>query len=283
MIHPTHTVLITGTSTGIGQAAAELFLEKDWQVFGSVRRQGDAGALNEHEHFTELVFDVTDRPARLKEIEKIRAAGYALSILVNNAGIAPSGPLEVMPAEDIRQQFEVNVFGALETTQDCLPLLHDCRAANPDVPVRIINITSVSGIVTSPFTSLYSSSKFALESLTDGLRRELLPFNIDAVSVAPGPVKTPIWQKATKHRHLFESNRYDFVLEKLDSYITNTEQGAISARKVAETIFSVAVANKPSTFSLLVPKSWLIKLITKLPARMVDQLLWKNINNAKRY
>lgn len=283
MKNSTHTVLITGTSTGIGYATAQLFLEQGWQVFGSVRRPGDAKQLNEHESFTELVFDVTDRPTRLREVEKIRAAGFALSILVNNAGIAPSGPLEVMPAEDIRQQFEVNVFGALETTQDCLPMLHDCRAANPDIPVRIINVTSVSGIVTSPFTSLYSSSKFALESLTDGLRRELLPFEIDAVSVAPGPVKTPIWQKATTRRHLYEGNRYDFILEKLDSYIANTEKGAISAHKVAETIFAVARANKPRTFSLLLPKSWLIKLITKLPARVVDKLLWKNINSSKRY
>lgn len=279
-----NTILITGVSTGIGRATAVYFLEKkNWNVYGSVRKSGDAGDLGKDPNFHELVFDVTDRPARQKELARITANGHALSILVNNAGIAPSGPLEVMPAEDIRQQFEVNVFGALETTQDALPQLHATREKEPELPVRIINVTSVSGIVTSPFTSLYSASKFALESLTDGLRRELLPFNIDCVSVAPGPVKTPIWRKALGREHLYEGTRYDFILDKLESYVSNAEKGGIPAKVVAEAIFAAAIAERPKTFKLLMAKSWPVKLLGLLPTRTVDKLIWKNINNAKRY
>lgn len=277
------TILITGVSTGIGQAAAAYFLQQNWTVYGSVRRVGDAGVLSEDSNFHELVFDVTDRPARQAAVQQIVDNGHSLSVLVNNAGIAPSGPLEVMPAEDIRQQFEVNVFGALETAQDCLPQLHVTRGKHPDIPVRIINITSISGVVTSPFTSLYSASKFALESLTDGLRRELLPFNIDAVSVAPGPVKTPIWQKAAGRKHIYTDNRYAFVLDKLDAYVAGAEASGISAESVGEKIYEVAVAKQPKTFNLMMAGGWKMKLIKLLPSRMLDKLVWKNINSAKRY
>lgn len=278
------TVLITGVSTGIGYSTAEYFLQHgEWQVYGSVRKAADAGSLNDNKRFHELVFDVTDGDARRVAIQKITENGHDLSILVNNAGIAPSGPLECMPASDIRQQFEVNVFGALETSQDALPQLHATREKHADIPVRIINVTSVSAIITSPFTSLYSSSKSALESLTDGLRRELLPFNIDCISVAPGPVKTPIWTKALSREHIYQGTRYEFVLEKLETYVKNAEKSGIPAESVARTIYQNAIAAHPKTFELMIAKKWLIALMRKLPPRMVDKLIWKNINSSKRY
>lgn len=277
-------ILITGASTGIGYATAAFFLEQgNWHVYGSVRKPGDAKALNDQPNFYELVFDVTDRPTRQAALEKIKERGHDLSIVVNNAGVAVSGPLEVMPAEDIRQQFEINVFGALETVQDALPQLHATREKFAHAPVRIINVTSVSGIVTSPFTALYSASKFALESLTDGLRRELLPFDIDCVSIAPGPVKTPIWNKALGRKKLYEGTRYAFILENLDSYVSNAEKTGIPARTVAESIYSAATARKPKTFKLLMAKTLPIKILRMLPTRSVDKLIWKNLRGAKRY
>ena len=121
-------VLITGVSTGIGLATATYFLDKgNWHVYGSVRHQGDAKNLLDRDSFSELVFDVTDREARQVALKQIVKNGHELSIVVNNAGIAPSGPLEVMPSTDIRMQFEVNVFGVIETVQDALPQLHATR------------------------------------------------------------------------------------------------------------------------------------------------------------
>lgn len=277
-------ILITGVSTGIGYATAQRFLDSgDWHVYGSVRNKGDSEALSGNTLFHELVFDVSDAEARKVAIAQISANNHALSIVVNNAGIAPSGPLEVMPRSDIRKQFEVNVFGAIETVQDSLSQLHDTRNKFPDMPVRIINVSSVSAILTSPFTSLYSASKAALESVTDGLRRELLPFNIDCVSVAPGPVKTPIWQKAMTRDHIYENTKYAFVLDKLESYIKNTESQAIPAEQVADAIYQAAIAKKPKTFQLLMTKKWLISILKRLPARTFDKLVWKSINSEKRY
>lgn len=283
MQNPPLTVLISGVSTGIGRAAATYFLRRGWWVYGSVRTAGDAGELHDEPGFTELVFDVTDPNARRAAVAQIEADGAALSILVNNAGIAVSGPLEVLPEADYRRQFEVNVFGALGLTQDCLPLLHATRERHPGRPVRIINVTSVSGVITSPFTSIYSASKFALESLTDGLRRELLPFGIDAVSVAPGPVKTPIWAKARERTEVFAGTRYAFILDKLDAYIAHTEQSAIPTSEVASSIFAAATSHRPPTFRLLTSKNWLINLVRRLPARTLDKLVWRNIDGARRY
>lgn len=277
------TVLITGVSSGIGYAVAQKFLNHGWQVYGSVRKPGDSNDLQAHEHFTELVFDVTDTEARREAVKQIKANGHQLSILVNNAGIAVSGPLEVLPEAEYRKQFDVNVFGTLGLTQDCLPMLHETRAAFPEVPVRIINMSSVSGMFTNPFTSIYSASKFALESITDGLRRELYSFNIDAVSIAPGPVKTPIWTKARKRNHLYEGTRYDYILDKLESYVSNAEKAAISPEVVAEETYASAIAAKPKTRKILLPKKWMLKLITRMPTRRVDKIVWKNLNNAKRY
>ena len=277
-------ILITGVSTGIGFATAKYFLDTaNWQVYGSVRKKGDANALSTSELFHELVFDVTDAKAKLNAINSIAANGHDLTIVVNNAGIAPSGPLEVMPRNDIREQFEVNVFGALETIQDALPQLHASREKHPDIPIRIINVSSVSSILTSPFTGLYSASKASLECLTDGFRRELMPFNIDCVSVAPGPVKTPIWEKAMTREHVYADTKYAFVLEKLESYIKNTETQAISANEVASTIYHAAIAEKPKTFHLLMKKKWLIAILRRLPSRLFDKLVWKSINGKKRY
>ena len=119
--------------------------------------------------------------------------------------------------------------------------------------------------------------------MTDGLRRELLPFNIDCISVAPGPVKTPIWQKAMSREHIYENTKYAFVLDKLEDYIKNTEEQAISSEEVASVIYDAAIASKPKTFRLLMAKKWLIFILRRLPARVFDKLVWKTINSEKRY
>lgn len=281
---PLPCVLISGVSSGIGQAAAQLLLARNWRVYGSVRKAGDAAALAEAypNSFHELVFDITDGEARRQGVASIVNNGHQLQALVNNAGIALSGPLENLPEAAVRQQFEVNVFGTLGLTRDCLEQLHTARAAGCTA-VRIVNISSVSGILTSPFTSLYSASKFALESLTDGLRRELLPFGIDVVSVAPGPVLTPIWDKALGQTAVYEHSRYAFVLDKLPNYIRNTKATALPAETIAQGIYAALTDTKPKAFRLMIPKAGLVKLLRWLPKRQMDRLVWKNLNADRRY
>ena len=277
------TVLISGVSTGIGKAAALELLARGWRVYGSVRRKEDAADLvKAHpDKFHTLIMDVTDAAARAAAIAQIQADGHQLQALVNNAGVAISGPLEVLPEAKVRQQFEVNVFGLLGLTQVCLPLLHAAQNAGVS-PVRIINVSSVSGYLSSPYTSLYSASKFAVEAITDGLRRELFDFNIDVVSIAPGPVKTPIWAKASDQREVF-TGKYAHVVDKLDPYLENVMKTAIPAEVVAKKIADALEARRPRPDQIVMPKGWMIRLLRLFPKRRVDKLAVKRINSARRY
>lgn len=277
------TVLISGVSTGIGKATALELLQRGWRVYGSVRKAGDAKELAEAhpDRFHTIIMDVTDATARAAAVAQIKNDGYQLSALVNNAGVAISGPLEILPEAQIRQQFEVNVFGLLGLTQVCLPLLHRAQEAG-ESPIRIVNVSSVSGYVSSPYTSLYSASKFAVEALTDGLRRELYDFNIDVVSIAPGPVKTPIWRKASDQRDVFKG-RYAHVVDKLDPYLENVMKTAIPAEVVALKIADALEARRPRPDQIVMPKGWMIRLFRLFPKRRVDKLAVKRINNARRY
>jgi len=226
-------ILLTGVSTGIGHTTAKTLLEAGHTVWGTVRKLPDAASLTLHPAFRALQMDVTNRASIRAAIAEIGRSGTGLHAVVNNAGIAVSGPLETIAEEDYRKQFDVNVFGALAVNQEALPLLHASREAG-NTNVKIIHVSSVSGYVTSPFTGIYSASKFATEAIVDGLRRELMPFGIDVLSVAPGPVKTPIWTKAKTQTKAFAGTRYAHVLDQLEAYTEGAEAGGIAPEKVAQ-------------------------------------------------
>ncbi|WP_273447765.1 SDR family oxidoreductase [Neolewinella agarilytica] len=276
------TILLTGTSSGIGRATAEALLVKGHRVFGTVRRISDANELSLHPAFSALMMDVTDRASIAAAIETIRTSGETLHAVINNSGIAVSGPLETLAEEDYRRQFDVNVFGSLAVCQEALPLLHAAREAG-EANVKIINISSVSGYVTAPFTSIYSASKFAMEAVTDGLRRELVPFGIDAVSIAPGPVKTPIWTKAKTQTKAYEGTRYAYILEKLIPYVENAEAGGVTPEHVAGVILKTLESSRPRPHQLVMPKSWVVRILKQLPKRVQDKIFLKNMEGNKRY
>jgi len=276
------TILLTGTSSGIGRATAEALLAKGHRVFGTVRRISDAKELSLHPAFSALVMDVTDRTSIAAAVESIRATGETLHAVINNSGIAVSGPLETLAEEDYRRQFDVNVFGSLAICQAALPLLHAAREAG-EANVKIINISSVSGYVTAPFTSIYSASKFAIEAITDGLRRELIPFGIDAISIAPGPVKTPIWTKAKTQTKAYEGTRYAHILDKLIPYVENAEAGGVTPQHVAGVILKALESSRPRPHQLVMPKSWIVRIVKQLPKRIQDKVFLKNMEGNKRY
>lgn len=195
---PQRFALVTGVSTGIGRGIAEKLAGKGMHVFGSVRKPEDAAPLVDAfaDRFTPLVFDVRDEEAIRAAVpvvtEIVGSAG--LAGLVNNAGIGNSGPVMHVPMEHVRLLFDINVFGALQVTRAFLPLLGTDKAYRKQ-PGRIVNITSTSGRIAWPLNSTYAASKFALEALSDGLRRELIIYGIRVVIVEPGVVETPIWAK----------------------------------------------------------------------------------------
>ena len=187
-------VLITGASTGIGEACAVYMAGQGWHVFAGVRKPKDARRLAKlHKNITPVRVDVTKPTEIAAAIATVRkkVGKRGLQGLVNNAGVAVAGPMEFLDLKELRQQHEVNFHGQVAVTQATLPLLRTGKG-------RVVNISSISGRVTSPFLVPYSSSKFALEAFTDGLRRELRPWKLHVASVEPGPIATPIWGKALK-------------------------------------------------------------------------------------
>jgi len=185
-------VLITGASTGIGAACA-LDLDKlGFRVFAGVRKPSDGEVLQARasERLTPVIIDVTRSETIAEAATTIEATvgDDGLFGLVNNAGILVPGPLECVALDDLRRQYEVNVFGVVAVTQAMLPLI---RAAHG----RIVNMGSISGKAAPPYLGAYSSSKFALESITDVLRMELTRWKIDVSIIEPDSVATPIWSK----------------------------------------------------------------------------------------
>ena len=183
------TVLVTGASRGIGRACAVELAAAGFHVLAGVRSGESAGELGNEggERIDTIQLDITDP----KHIESLAdaLAGCELFGLVNNAGTAYLGPLECMPVSEIRQQFEVNLFGHIAVTQAALPELRRHRG-------RIVNISSISGFIGFPFFGAYSSSKFAMEGFSESLRRELRRTGVQVSVVDPGNMDTGIWQKS---------------------------------------------------------------------------------------
>jgi NAD(P)-dependent dehydrogenase (short-subunit alcohol dehydrogenase family) len=180
------TVLVTGASTGIGEATVVHLKELGFDAVAAVRKDEDAERL-EARGLRTVRIDVTDPDqiaAARDELSDVALAG-----LVNNAGIAVAAPLEFLPVDRFRQQLEINLIGQMAVTQAFLPALR--RGGG-----RIVMVSSIGGRVALPLVSAYNASKFGLEGMSDSLRRELRSQGIDVILVEPGGVKTPIWNKA---------------------------------------------------------------------------------------
>jgi NAD(P)-dependent dehydrogenase (short-subunit alcohol dehydrogenase family) len=188
---PENFVLITGAAKGIGRASALQMAGQGWRVFAGVRRAEDGVALQQPTpgKLTPLLLDVTDAGQIAQAAQAIaqQVGDAGLAGLVNNAGIVVPGPLEFLPLDEFRRQLEINLIGQLAVTQAVLPLIRQARG-------RIVNISSIGGLIAGPLLGPYHASKFALEALTDTLRLELKPWGIEVVAIEPGAIATPIWE-----------------------------------------------------------------------------------------
>ena len=186
-------VLVTGTSTGIGRTTALHLDRQGFNVFATVRNEGDAQALcsEASDRLVPVLMDVADQDSIERAKEQVtRIVGHAgLAGLVNNAGIGFISPLEFFPMDEVRRIFEINVFGLLAVTQAFLPLLRQNRG-------RIVNISSTASIFVMPFHGPYSASKMAINGISNALRRELKPLGVQVSMVVCGSISTPIWEKA---------------------------------------------------------------------------------------
>lgn len=270
-------VVVTGASTGIGWGCAKVLATNGFHVFGSVRKQADAERLKVKfgDDFTPLLFDVTDAAAVQRGADVVAAAvgNATLAGLVNNAGIAVAGPMLYLGIDELRHQLEVNVTGQIIVTQAFAPLLGADRS-RVDAPGRIVMITSVGGRNANPFTGPYNASKFALEGLSESLRRELMIFGIDVIVVAPGAVATPIWDKAEQiDTSRYGNTDYAASLNKVKTYMLELGRKGLPPEKIGETVFRALTARKPKVRYTVTREPIQNLMVNTLPKRMVDNVI----------
>lgn len=270
-------VVVTGASSGIGWGCVKVLIAGGLHVFGSVRKPVDADRLSAEfgTNFTPLSFDVTDAAAVGVAAKQVQAAlgGESLFGLVNNAGIAVPGPLLLAKIEDFKHQMAVNLTGQLIVTQAFAPLLGADRLRKGN-PGRIVMISSVSGKNAWPFLGPYSASKFALEGMSEALRRELMLFGIDVVIVAPGTVATPIWDRANAvDMTPFIDTPYARALQKLKFFMISNGKQGLPPETVGEVVKTALTAAKPRIRYTITPAPLQNLMVNTLPKRMVDNMI----------
>ena len=228
-------VLITGASSGIGEACAVELHRRGFRVFAGVRRPSDAARLvaQTSPRLVPVLLDVTDEQAVAQTAQTIaRATGEAgLAGLVNNAGITVAFPLEFLPLSALRQQLEVNLVGQLAVIQAMLPLLRTARG-------RIVNMSSISGLVAGPYVGAYAASKHAFEALSDSLRVELRHFGVHVAVIEPGDVDTPIWQKSRAAADQLRDSIQDEAQQRVSPEVSERYAQDIAAMRAATDRFA---------------------------------------------
>jgi NAD(P)-dependent dehydrogenase (short-subunit alcohol dehydrogenase family) len=264
-------VLVTGTSSGIGEASARHLAGLGFNVFAGVRKSED-GERVAGPRIEPVIIDVTDDASVAAAAETIGAAvgNSGLAGLVNNAGIAVAGPLEFIDIAEFQRQLDVNVTGVLRATQAMLPHLRNARG-------RIVNISSIGGRVAVPLVGPYAASKFALEGMSDSLRRELRPWGMHVALIEPGAVATPIWDKGVDQADEMDRDappevreRYGEVIDAVRKASEKNRTDGVPPQEVAEAVAHALTADKPKTRYLVGRDA---KMRAPMAAVMPDRLM----------
>jgi NAD(P)-dependent dehydrogenase (short-subunit alcohol dehydrogenase family) len=278
-------VLITGCSTGIGEAIALRMDRLGWRVLAGVRTPLDGERLQAvaSERLRWVRLDVTDAAGIAVAFEQASAwlDGAPLDGLVNNAGIVVGGPLEYLPLDDFRRQFEVNVVGLLAVTQAALPLLRRGRG-------RIVNIGSIGGRVTSPIVGPYCASKFAVEAISDALRLELAEWGIYTSVIEPGVVVTPIWDKGVRDLEAATARlpgealeRYGWYLKAMRRIIGGAPRRGVAVDTVADATEHALVSSRPRhRYVIGLDARVRLAAQTILPRRWMDAIVLRVLRKA---
>jgi short-subunit dehydrogenase len=236
-------VLITGASSGIGRAAAEKFLKQGYTVYGAARTESDLKYLNNYPDGHYQIMDITEANEREACVKKILKKENKIDILVNNAGYGAYGAVEEVPLEEVKRQFEVNLFGLSELTKLVIPGMRENNSG------KIINISSIAGKIWTPLGGWYHASKFALEGLSNCLRNELREFGIDVILIEPGAIETNWADTAGKNlmKNSGEGVYQKQAQKKAAKYEEMYGEGgmAVGPEVVAESILKAAESSHP--------------------------------------
>ena len=241
----TSPVLITGCSSGLGQATARLFREAGYLTVATARNVGALEPLAALGCET-LALDVTDEASRMAAVAEVERRHGPIGVLVNNAGYGQYGPLEEIAPELLQRAFDTNVFGLLRMTQLALPGMRRAGAG------RIVNISSLAGRVTAQGGGVYHMTKYAVEAIADALRPEVSPFGIDVVNVLPGPFNSPYRDKVIASipdtgphspYAAYKRNIGTYMLHFLDPKTF----GTMPVEKVARVVFKAGTVARPCT------------------------------------
>ena len=243
-------VVVTGSSTGIGRACVLHLDRLGFRVFGGVRRSEDAESLRAEasERFEPLILDVTDPDHIRTAAERVtQETEPPLAGLVNNAGIGVGGPLELLSVDDFRRQIEVNLIGQVAVSKAFIPALRGARG-------RLVFISSIGGLVATPFMSPYHASKFGVEAVGDVLRQELGKFGVQVAIVEPGSVATPIWDKGKATAQAVRADLsaegrelYGDALARAEERLEQTARRGAPPEKVARAVAHALTASRPRT------------------------------------
>lgn len=275
-------VLVTGASTGIGRACAIRLAQHGWRVFAGVRTDEAASSIEAAASgIRALNLEVTEASSIASAVDAIESdlgSGVPLGGIVNNAGVVVPGPLEFVPIDELRRQFEVNSIAPVAVAQAFMPMLRRSQG-------RVVNIGSISGKIATPMMGPYSASKFAVEALSDSMRTELAPFGIVVALVDPGNISTPIWQKSsTFAEELLPTmppecrEYYGDLIDATFEMARRSERESIPAERVARAVAHALSAKRPRTRYFVGSDAKLGSILARLaPDSLKDRLVRKVI------
>ena len=276
MVNRSEAVLVTGCSSGIGRATAERLAGRGWNVYATARRRESITDL-ERRGCKTLALDVTDEGSMRRAVDEVEKAEGAVGMLVNNAGYSLSGAVEAVPMEEIRRQFETNVFGPVRMCQLVLPGMRERGRG------RIVNLSSMAGKLTFPGGGYYHATKHAVEALSDALRFEVAGFGVEVVLIEPGLIRTRFSETAVGSLGAYTDGgagpyaRFEEAVARItrESY----ERGPLlrlggGPGTVAETIERAISAERPRARYAVTPSARLFLTLRRLlPDRAWDAVL----------
>jgi len=247
-------IFITGISSGFGKSTAEYLAQKGHVIYGTRRKE-----IETDDRIKVLKADVTDIESVKAAIEIVLSTEGRIDVLINNAGMGISGPIETASADDIRLQMRTNFMGTVNVIQSVLPTMRKQQGG------MIINVSSIGGLMGLPFQGFYSASKFAIEGMSEALRMELKPFNIKVIVVRPGDFSTSFTSNRKIDENLIGNNPYQQQFQKSMSIIEMDEKGGMKPDYFARKIGGIIDMKNPgSTYIISTAEQKLAVVLKRL-------------------